>query len=207
MLFLLLLPGAFNVPGQSGGNKFEINLKEISEYKSWSKATPKPHLILFTIDGVEDWDATFLIGDEKKKSKFRKPIKAAKLEIYGEVYINEIAAKGAEARKFLFTEVENKNDLEKSQITDSNKMAEGAFRFPTGSIIVREKRVTNEKPDVKSLAVMIKRERSFSPLSDGWQFLYLDPKTLAITKNDQVICLSCHKLKKETDFVFNSYRP
>lgn len=86
-------------------------------------------------------------------------------------------------------------------------MAEGAFWFPTGSIIVREKIVGKEKPDVKSLAVMIKRERSFDPQSDGWQFLYLDPKTLAITRNDQAACLYCHSLKKETDFVFNSYRP
>lgn len=72
---------------------------------------------------------------------------------------------------------------------------------------MREKIVVKDKPDVKSLAVMIKRERSFDPQSEGWQFLNLDPKTLAVTKDDQAACLSCHSLKKETDFVFNSYRP
>ena len=109
------------------------------------------------------------------------------------MYINEIAAKAAGQYGFVFTE--------------SDKTTEADFRFPTGSIIVREKLVGKDKPAVKSLAVMIKRESSFNPQSDGWQFLYLNPKTLAITKNDQKTCLSCHERKKETDFVFNSYKP
>jgi hypothetical protein len=110
------------------------------------------------------------------------------------VYINDIAEKAAEEHDFRFTDVENKkNPVE--------------FRFPTGSIIVREKLVAKDTLTVESLAVMIKRERGFNPQSDGWQFLYLNPKTLAITRNDQKACLSCHRLKKETDFVFNSYKP
>ena len=108
------------------------------------------------------------------------------------MYISEIAAKAVKESKFLFT--------------DGKKVVD-PFRFPTGSIIVREKIVKKDKSTVESLAVMIKRESSFNPQSDGWQFLDLDPKTLAITKDDQVVCLSCHKLKKETDFVFNSYKP
>ena len=71
---------------------------------------------------------------------------------------------------------------------------------------MREKLVVKDELTVESLAVMIKRESILTPESDGWQFFYLDPKTFAITKNDQATCLSCHKLKKETDFVFNSYR-
>ena len=47
--------------------------------------------------------------------------------------------------------------------TESDKPAESDFRFPTGSIIVREKLVGKNKPTVKSLAVMIKRQSSFSP--------------------------------------------
>ncbi len=91
--------------------------------------------------------------------------------------------------------------------TESDKPAESDFRFPTGSIIVREKLVGKNKPTVKSLAVMIKRQSSFSPESGGWQFLYLNPKTLAVTRKDQATCLTCHGRKKETDFVFNSYKP
>jgi hypothetical protein len=114
--------------------------------------------------------------------------------VYGEVYINDIAALAAKEHGFRFTDVDKKSDPEE-------------FRFPTGSIIVREKTVGRDKLTVQSLAVMIKRESTFNPQSDGWQFLSLDPKTLAITKNNQANCLSCHQLKKETDFVFNSYRP
>ena len=126
--------------------------------------------------------------------KLKESIKPAEPGVYGEVYINEIAAKAVKENKFLFTDVKNKK-------------AEDNFRFPTGSIIVREKIVTKDKPTIESLAVMIKRESSFNPQSNGWQFLYLNPKTLAITKNDQAKCLSCHQRKKETDFVFNSYKP
>lgn len=114
--------------------------------------------------------------------------------MYGEVYINERAAKAVKEGKFLFTAAQN-ND------------ARDTFRFPTGSIIVREKIVVKDKSTVEALAVMIKRESSFNPQADGWQFLYLDPKTLAVTKNDQATCLSCHKEKKQSDFVFNSYKP
>ena len=110
------------------------------------------------------------------------------------MYINEIAEKAVRQGKFLFTDIENKN-------------AGATFRFPTGSIIVREKIVVNEESTVEALAVMIKHESSFNPQANGWQFLYLDPKTLAVTRNDQATCLSCHKQKKETDFVFNSYQP
>ena len=67
--------------------------------------------------------------------------------------------------------------------------------------------VKDDEATVESLAVMIKRESRFNPEANGWQFLYLDPKTLAVTKNDQAICLSCHKREKDTDFVFNSYQP
>ena len=122
--------------------------------------------------------------------KFKTSVKPAEPGVYGEVYISEIAAKAVKENKFLFT---------------GGKGVEGPFRFPTGSIIVREK-IAN-RSTVESLAVMIKRESSFNPEADGWQFLDLDAKTLAVTKDDQVVCLSCHKLKKETDFVFNSYKP
>ena len=214
MLFLLSITGAFNVLGETDGNKYTakgdilVPTKEISKYKSWLKVTPRPHQVKLTIDGIDgldSWDLAPIIGDDKKRSKeFKKSIKPA-APVYSEVYINEIAAKAAKQNRFLFTEP---NDyLEENRLTVSNKIAEDAFRFPTGSIIVREKIVAKGKLTVESLAVMIKRESSFNPQSDGWQFLFLDPKTLAITKNDQVICLSCHTLRKETDFVFNSYGP
>lgn len=153
-----------------------------------------------------------VIGDDKKSTpdavkalqvsteipedvfKVKESIKPLNPGLYGEVYINERAAKAVKEGKFQFTAAEN-------------KVAGDTFRFPTGSIIVREKIVVKDKSTVEALAVMIKRESSFNPQADGWQFLYLDPKTLAVTKNDQATCLSCHKEKKQSDFVFNSYKP
>ncbi|HEX7330773.1 MAG TPA: cytochrome P460 family protein [Pyrinomonadaceae bacterium] len=146
-----------------------------------------------------------VIGDDKKTSnlkidisedvfKVKESIKPLNPGLYGEVYINERAAQAVKEGKFRFTDAENKD-------------AGDSFRFPTGSIIVREKIVVKDKSTVEALAVMIKRESSFNPQADGWQFLYLDPKTLAVTKNDQATCLSCHKEKKDTNFVFNTYQP
>ena len=55
MLFLLSITGAFNVQGLTDGNN--LIPKEISEYQSWLKVTPKPHevkLNLSDIDGISD---------------------------------------------------------------------------------------------------------------------------------------------------------
>ncbi|MEW6731454.1 MAG: cytochrome P460 family protein [Acidobacteriota bacterium] len=139
-----------------------------------------------------------MIGDgsklkkRSKRSKLQESIKPATQEIYGEVYINEIAATVVN-NGFPFIALTN-SSLEKNNLP-----------FPIGSIIVREKLVQKDQPIVESLAIMIKRERSFNPESNGWQFLYLNPNTFAITKNNQTLCLSCHKLKQDNDFIFDYY--
>lgn len=51
-LLLISITGAFTVLGQTVTNKHQLPIKEISEYKSWSKVTPKPHPVLFNIDGI-----------------------------------------------------------------------------------------------------------------------------------------------------------
>lgn len=52
MLFLLSINGAFNVLGETEGD-YTIPTKEISNYKSWLKVTPKPHKVEITIDGID----------------------------------------------------------------------------------------------------------------------------------------------------------
>lgn len=210
-LFLLSITGVFNVLGETEGDD-TVPTEQISNYKKWLKVTPKPHEVKQTFAGL-GWSVDLVvIGDDKKSTpdavkalqvsteipedvfKVKESIKPLNPGLYGEVYINERAAKAVKEGKFQFTAAENKD-------------AGDTFRFPTGSIIVREKIVVKDKSTVEALAVMIKRESSFNPQADGWQFLYLDPKTLAVTKNDQATCLSCHKEKKQSDFVFNSYKP
>lgn len=70
-----------------------------------------------------------------------------------------------------------------------------SFGFRRGSIIVREKIAGRDKLTVQSFSGD-ERESTFNPQSNGWQFLYLDPKTLAITNNDQLTCVSCTSCKK-----------
>ena len=52
MLFLLSVTGAFNVQGLTDGNN--LIPKEISEYQSWVKVTPRPHEVRITIDGADN---------------------------------------------------------------------------------------------------------------------------------------------------------
>jgi len=54
MLLLISITGAFNVLGETVTKKYQLPRKEISEYKSWTKVTPKPQRILLTIDGISD---------------------------------------------------------------------------------------------------------------------------------------------------------
>lgn len=51
MLFLLSITGVFNVLGDTEGD-YTIPTKEISNYKSWLKVTPKPHQVNLTLDGL-----------------------------------------------------------------------------------------------------------------------------------------------------------
>ena len=51
MLFLLSVTGIFNVLGETEGD-YTIPTKEISNYKSWSKVTPKPHEVKQTFAGL-----------------------------------------------------------------------------------------------------------------------------------------------------------
>lgn len=51
MLFLLSITGVFNVLGDTEGD-YTIPTKEISNYKSWLKVTPKPHQVNITLDGL-----------------------------------------------------------------------------------------------------------------------------------------------------------
>ena len=47
-------------------------------------------------------------------------------------------------------------------------------RFPTGSIIVREKLTKPVDDTPEMLSVMIKREKGFSPKTNDWEFFILD---------------------------------
>lgn len=51
LLFLLSITGVFNVLGETEGD-YTVPTKEISNYKSWLKVTPKPHEVKQTFEGL-----------------------------------------------------------------------------------------------------------------------------------------------------------
>lgn len=76
------------------------------------------------------------------------------------------------------------------------------FRFPAGSIIVRERLPTlTSQPDV--LVVMVKHERNFNRKANGWEFLTINGDATKILKREKGgNCLKCHASAADNDFVF-----
>jgi hypothetical protein len=79
--------------------------------------------------------------------------------------------------------------------------------FPQGSVIVKEK-IGNEIEGGKPVlyTIMRKREAGFNPVLGDWEFAVVgaNGKELqAIGKLDN--CQSCHKDKRDSDFVYRSY--
>lgn len=99
---------------------------------------------------------------------------------FGVVYVNDIA------RRALFDE---KNP-----------------KFPTGSVIVREKLLQANDAVAQMLVVMVKRERGFNSKARDWEFLMIDGGLSKILRREKTgDCRNCHEQKKKQDFVFRSY--
>jgi cytochrome P460 len=81
-------------------------------------------------------------------------------------------------------------------------------RFPAGSILVRERLLTapSTSPDV--LVVMIKREKSFNPKANDWEFLTVSGDLKKIEKREKEgKCQQCHASAARNDFVFRYPAP
>jgi hypothetical protein len=79
-------------------------------------------------------------------------------------------------------------------------------RFPSGSVIVREKlsKATDAAPQM--LVMMVKREKGFNSKALDWEFLMIDVGLNKVLKREKSgACLNCHKQQKKQDFVFRSY--
>lgn len=80
--------------------------------------------------------------------------------------------------------------------------------FPAGSIVVKEKLMSEDSGEPELLTAMIKREKGFNPESGDWEFLVLDGSGKKIEARGKLeTCQSCHATKKNSDFVFRSYLP
>ena len=77
--------------------------------------------------------------------------------------------------------------------------------FPTGSIIVKEKKTTHSSA-VDGIGVMVKRDRGFDSEVGDWEFMYLDSGNEFTRGNSAAQnCKSCHMQAKSTDYVFGNY--
>lgn len=80
--------------------------------------------------------------------------------------------------------------------------------FPEGSIIVKEKLLTEDATSPEMLTVMVKREKGFSPESGDWEYMVVSGSRTKIEGRGMLEnCQTCHVTKGETDYVFRSYLP
>ena len=80
------------------------------------------------------------------------------------------------------------------------------LRFPVGSVIVREKLSTAHAAAPDLVAAMIKRDREYSPATNGWEFIVID-KNFSRVKTRQTTgnCMACHAQASKSDFVYKTY--
>ncbi len=87
-------------------------------------------------------------------------------------------------------------------------LGKGTTKFPTGSIIVREKLLTPTAPSPEILVVMVKREKGFNPKANDWEFLTVSGDMKKIEKREKEgKCQACHASEASNDFVFRYPAP
>jgi hypothetical protein len=87
-------------------------------------------------------------------------------------------------------------------------LSTGTLRFPTGSILVREKLLTPTAANPSVLVVMIKREKGFNPKANDWEFLTVSGDLRKIENREKEgKCRACHASEAKNDFVFRYPAP
>jgi len=90
------------------------------------------------------------------------------------------------------------NDLAREALS-----TQGRTKFPTGSVIVREKLARAEATEPELVAVMIKRAAGFNPRGGDWEFLTADGMLTKVSERQKTgSCLKCHSTQADRDFVF-----
>jgi hypothetical protein len=81
-------------------------------------------------------------------------------------------------------------------------------RFPTGSMIVKEKLSVRSSSTPELLTAMVKREPGYNPESGDWEFVVLSGKADSITGRGKLTnCQACHLAYQRSDFVTRTYLP
>jgi len=78
--------------------------------------------------------------------------------------------------------------------------------FPAGSMIVREKLLTETAETPELVTVMLKREKGFSRKTSDWEFFVIDGALGKVKLSETTgSCSKCHAQAAETDRVFKTY--
>jgi hypothetical protein len=81
-------------------------------------------------------------------------------------------------------------------------------RFPTGSVIVKEKLPDKASQAPELLTVIIKRGKGFNPTSGDWEYMVVDGTGTNVSAQGKLEnCQSCHIARPGTDYVFRTYLP
>jgi hypothetical protein len=92
------------------------------------------------------------------------------------------------------------NNLAKDEIKKETPI------FPVGSIIVREKHLSETSQMPETIIAMVKREKGFSKSTNDWEFFLFEGKDFLLkrreTKGD---CAKCHINAEKTDWIFKDY--
>lgn len=84
--------------------------------------------------------------------------------------------------------------------------AKEAQTFPQGSVIVKEKIGSYLGGKALLYTIMRKREAGFNPDLGDWEFAVVGPDGKDIQERGKLAnCQSCHRPKRDSDFVFRSY--
>lgn len=94
-----------------------------------------------------------------------------------------------------------------NDIGQSAMMKEKTPTFPEGSVIVKEKLLTEDAAAPELLTVMIKRKKGYSPTTGDWEYMVVSAEMKLLGRGNLENCQSCHVLNKQTDYVFRSYLP
>ena len=95
------------------------------------------------------------------------------------------------------------NDLGKKAMMEMRKPD-----FPKGSVIVKEKLMTQSGIEPELLTVMIKREKGFNPETGDWEYMVTDwTGTTVQARGKLENCQACHSARPESDYIFRTYLP
>ncbi len=87
-------------------------------------------------------------------------------------------------------------------------MSQATPRFPTGSIIVKEKFPDLQSHKLEMLTVMVKREPGYDSTRGDWEYLVVDGDLAEIKARGAIqSCQGCHIEQASNDYIFRTYLP